>query len=69
MSAVKFVVELTVSTSQLDTFKHIAREMNSIVQHHEPDTLSCKWFYHDGDNKWCLTEKFRDSDAFLKHLD
>ena len=68
MSTVKFVVELTVSNNQLETFKNIAKEMNAIVQRDEPDTLSCKWFYHDGDNKWCLTEKFRDSDAFLKHL-
>ncbi len=69
MSTVKFVVELNVSNGQLDTFKRIAKEMNAIVQQNEPDTLSCKWFYHEGDNKWRLTEKFKDSDAFLKHLD
>ena len=69
MSTVKFVVELTVSNSQLETFKRVAKEMTAIVHENEPDTLSCKWFYHDGDNKWCLTEKFRDSGAFLKHLD
>ena len=68
MSTVKFAVELTVSHSQLDTFKRIAKEMNAIVQRNEPDTLSCKWFCHEGGNKWYLTEKFRDSDAFLKHL-
>lgn len=68
MSAVKLSVELTVSKDQLEVFKQIAREMNAIVQHDEPDTLSCKWFYHEGDNKWCLTEKFKDSDAFLQHL-
>ena len=68
MSTVKFVVGLTVLDSQLDIFKRIAKEMNAIVKHNEPDTLSCKWFYNDGDNKWYLTEKFKDSDAFLKHL-
>jgi len=68
MSAVKFIVGLTVSDAQLDTFKQIAKEMNAIV-HNEPGTLSCKWFYHEGDNKWCLAEKFKDSDAFLTHLD
>lgn len=68
MSAVKLSVELTVSKDQLDVFKQIAREMNAIVQRNEPGTLSCKWFYHEGDNKWCLAEKFKDSDAFLEHL-
>ena len=68
MSTVKFVVELTVSNSQLEKFKEAAHEMNRIVRRNEPDTLSCKWFYHEGSDKWCLTEKFRDSDAFLKHL-
>ncbi|HLX91737.1 MAG TPA: antibiotic biosynthesis monooxygenase, partial [Puia sp.] len=66
---VKFAIELTVLDTQLDTFKRIARKLNEIVDYNEPDTLSCKWFYHEGDNKWYLTEKFRDSDAFLKHLD
>ncbi len=69
MPTIKFAVELTVSHIQLDTFKRIAKEMNEIVHLNEPDTLSCKWFYHEGDDKWFLTEKFRDSDAFLKHLD
>jgi len=68
MSTVKFVVELTVANSRLETFKRVAKEMNEIVENHEPDTLSCKWFYQGGDNRWCLTQKFRDSDAFLKHL-
>jgi quinol monooxygenase YgiN len=69
MLTVKFAVELTVAESQVDTFKRLAKELNEIVNSNEPDTLSCKWFYHEGDNKWYLTEKFRDSDAFLKHLD
>ena len=69
MPAVKFVVELTVSDHCLNSFKEIATAMNAIVRNNEPDTLSCKWFYHEGDNKWCLTEKFKDADAFLKHLD
>jgi hypothetical protein len=68
MPAVKLTLELIVAASQLDKFKRIAGEMNEIVSSNEPDTLSCKWFYHEGDNKWCLTEKFRDSDAFLRHL-
>ena len=69
MSDIKFAVELTVATSQLEAFKQIAKEMNAIVLCNEPDTISCKWFHHKEDNKWYLTEKFKDSDAFLKHLD
>jgi quinol monooxygenase YgiN len=68
MSTVKFVVELTVPDSRLERFKRVAKEMNQIVKNDEPDTLSCKWFYVAGENKWCLTQKFKDSDAFLKHL-
>lgn len=69
MLTIRFVVELTVSDNQLNTFKQIAKEMIAIVQQNEPDTLSCKWFYHEGDNKWCLSEKFKNSDAFLIHLE
>jgi len=46
MSDIKFAVELTVATSQLEAFKRIAKEMNAIVQCNEPDTISCKWFIH-----------------------
>ena len=69
MSDIKFAVELTVAANQLEAFKQIAKEMNAIVLYNEPDTISCKWFHHRGDDKWYLTEKFKDSDAFLKHLD
>ena len=69
MSAIKFALELTVAINQLEAFKQIAKEMNAIVLCNEPDTISCKWFHHKEDNKWYLTEKFKDSDAFLKHLD
>lgn len=69
MSAIKFAVELTVAANQLDVFKQIAKEMNAIVLCNEPGTISCKWFHHKEDDRWYLTEKFKDSDAFLKHLD
>ena len=69
MTAIKFAVELTVANNQLEFFKKIAREMNAIVLNNGPGTISCKWFCDKSDNKWYLTEKFKDSDAFLKHLD
>lgn len=69
MATVKFTIELTVIHSQLDTFKRLAREMNAIVKKDEPRTLNCQWFFHEGDDKWYLTEMFADSDAFLKHLE
>jgi len=69
MATVKFTIELTVLHSQLNTFKTLAREMNAIVKKDEPHTLNCQWFFHEGDDKWYLTEVFADSDAFLKHLE
>lgn len=69
MAAVKFTIELTVVHSQVDSFKQLAREMNAIVRTNEPETLQCQWFFHEGDDKWYLTEMFADSDAFLKHLE
>lgn len=69
MATVKFTIELTVEHSQVDTFKKLAREMNTIVRHNEPDTIQCQWFFHEGDDKWYLTEMFANSNAFLKHLE
>ncbi|MBC7827388.1 MAG: hypothetical protein H7122_06560 [Chitinophagaceae bacterium] len=69
MATVKFTIELTVEHSQIDTFKKLAREMNALVRCNEPETLQCQWFFHDGDDKWYLTEMFANSDAFLKHLE
>ena len=69
MAAVKFTIELTVVHSQVDTFKRLAREMNAIVRNNEPETIQCQWFFHEGDDKWYLTEMFANSDAFLKHLE
>ena len=42
--------------------------MNAIVRKDEPLTLQCQWFFHEGEDKWYLTETFPDSDAFLLHL-
>ena len=69
MATVKFTIELTVANSQLDIFKKLAKEMNAIVKNKEPETLHCQWFFHEGEDKWYLTEMFADSNAFLKHLD
>ena len=68
MAAVKFTIELTVEHSQVDTFKKLAKQMNTIVRYYEPETIQCQWFFHEGDDKWYLTETFANSDAFLKHL-
>jgi quinol monooxygenase YgiN len=69
MAAVKFTIELTVEHSHVDTFKKLAKEMNAIVRHSEPGTIQCQWFFHEGDDKWYLTEVFVNSDAFLQHLE
>lgn len=69
MATIKFTIELIVSHHQLANFKRLAREMNAIVRKDEPYTLQCQWFFHDGEDKWVLTEMFTDSDAFLKHLE
>jgi len=68
MAAVKFTIELTVEHSQIETFKKLAKQMNTIVRYYEPETIQCQWFFHEGDDKWYLTETFANSDAFLKHL-
>jgi quinol monooxygenase YgiN len=68
MAAVKFTIELTVEHSQVQTFKKLAKQMNTIVRYYEPETIQCQWFFHEGDDKWYLTEVFANSDAFLKHL-
>ena len=68
MAAVKFTIELTVEHSQVETFKKLAKQMNTIVRYYEPETIQCQWFFHEGDDKWYLTETFVNSDAFLKHL-
>lgn len=69
MSTVKFTIELSVVHSQVDTFKKLAKEMNSMVRSNEPQTIQCQWFFHEGDDKWYLTETFASSDAFLMHLE
>lgn len=69
MAAVKFTIELTVEHTQVDRFKKLAKEMNTIVRCNEPKTIQCQWFFHEGDDKWYLTEMFADSDAFLRHLE
>ena len=69
MATVKFTIELTVEPSQLDSFKRLAKEMNSIVRCNEPQTIQCQWYFHEGDNKWYLTETFANSEAFLTHLE
>lgn len=69
MAAVKFTIELRVDSRRVTEFKKLAKEMNAIVRCNEPKTLQCQWFFHEGDDKWYLTEMFEDSDAFLRHLE
>ncbi|HKH62125.1 MAG TPA: antibiotic biosynthesis monooxygenase [Flavitalea sp.] len=69
MATVKFTIELSVDHSQVDAFKRLAKEMNSMVRSNEPQTIQCQWFFHEGDDKWYLTETFASSDAFLTHLE
>ena len=69
MAAVKFTIELTVEHNQVDSFKKLAKEMSSLVRKNEPETIQCQWFFHEGDDKWYLTEMFTNSDAFLRHLE
>lgn len=69
MQTLKFTIELTVVHSQVDTFKKLVKEMNATVKCNEPETMQCQWFFHEGDDKWYLTEMFADSNAFLKHLE
>ena len=69
MANVRFTIELTVLHSQVDTFKKLAKEMNALVRYNEPETIQCQWFFHEGDDKWYLTEMFANSDAFLRHLE
>jgi quinol monooxygenase YgiN len=69
VATVKSTVELIVSNHQLPNFKRLAREMNAIVRRDEPRTLQCQWFFHEGEDKWHLTEIFADSEAFLKHIE
>lgn len=69
MATVTFTIELIVHHHQVDTFKKLAKEMNSIVRRNEPETIQCQWYFHDGDDKWFLSETFTSSDAFLKHME
>ena len=69
MAAVKFTIELTVEHNRVDSFKKLAREMSTLVRKNEPETIQCQWFFHEGDDKWYLTETFANSDAFLKHME
>lgn len=69
MATLKLTIELTVVHSEVDTFKKLVKEMNAMIRCNEPETIQCQWFFHEGDDKWYLTEMFTDSDAFLKHLE
>jgi hypothetical protein len=42
--------------------------MYAIVRKAGPLTLESQWFFHEGEDKWYLTETFPDSAAFLQHL-
>ena len=65
MASVKFTIELNVEHNQVEAFKKLAKQMNTIVRYYEPETIQCQWYFHEGDDKWYLTEVFANSDAFL----
>lgn len=68
MSAIGYVIELTINEGGLDTFKKLAAEYAAATEAGEPGTTTYQWYLAADGSKCLLHEAFTDSGALMQHL-
>ena len=64
---VRLRVSMTVNEGQMDSFKHVAREMTEATES-EPDALGYEWFAGPAQNVFTLLETYLNAAAVEKHF-
>ena len=62
-------VEITVKEGMLDEFRSLTGKMIQNTAAKEPDALVYEWYISEDGRESHLLETFKDSDAFLVHLE
>lgn len=67
-SNIFWLLGLTVSDGKLESLKKLMAEMVDSTNKNEPDTINYEWFL-SADKKIChIYERYKNSDAVMKHL-
>ena len=61
--------QLNIGDNQLEDFKAFVNKMIEKTALNEPNTLVYEWYINASGNECHLLEVFKDSEAFLAHLD
>ena len=61
--------QLSIKEGKLEHFKSIVNTMIEITDVNEPNTLVYEWYINASGSECHLLEVFKDSEAFLAHLD
>ena len=65
---ITWIIEGTIQSGQLDSFKALASEMTDTVQTEEPDTMIYEWFISEDQGSYHIYERYADSAAVMTHL-
>ena len=58
----------SIKIGELEAFKKTVNSMIEVTARNEPDTLSYNWFINEEGTECHLLETFKDSEAFITHL-
>ena len=58
----------SIKIGELEAFKKTVDSMIEVTARNEPDTLSYNWFINEEGTECHLLETFKDSEAFITHL-
>ena len=58
----------SIKIEELEAFKKTVNSMIEVTARNEPDTLSYNWFINEEGTECHLLETFKDSEAFITHL-
>ncbi len=66
---ISWIFELTLAPDTLNDLKVLMAELVKSTQDNEPDTLAYEWTLTEDESKCHIYEKYKSSEAAIKHLD
>ena len=67
-NSIRFLFELSVADNQLPAVKDLLSSAIEDVQAKDFGVLDYEFYFDDGSTKFYAVERFKDSDAVMKHL-
>ena len=65
---IQYIVEWTIKSGGLDSFKKLAKQATTLVQENEPEMKGYQWYFNSDNTKCYTAEWHTSSESMLAHL-